>query len=107
MEIQRICAIYFSPTGTTKSVLKTMLSQFGFPKIGNKKCTSCGSCSKLCPTHAITNPRKKAGSTCIRCMRCIKICPQKARTYGKIKEMVAKLFLIIVSHGEKQSEFFA
>lgn len=72
----------------------------------NKKCTYCGVCSKLCPTQAINDPRKIAGKTCIRCMRCIKYCPQNARTYGKPKEIVARLFLIIASHGEKQTEFF-
>ena len=73
---------------------------------GNKKCVSCGICGKLCPTQSIANPRKTADATCIRCMRCIKICPKKARTYGKLKEITAKCFLKIVSHGEKQSAFF-
>ncbi|MCL2321103.1 MAG: EFR1 family ferrodoxin [Oscillospiraceae bacterium] len=73
---------------------------------GNKKCTHCGTCVKLCPTQAITNPRKKASVECIRCMRCIKYCPQNARTYGDIKKTIAKIFLTIASHKEKESEFF-
>ena len=72
----------------------------------NSKCTDCGMCIKLCPVHAITNPRKTAGASCIRCMRCIRYCPQKARTYGKAKEIVAKGFLTLVSRGVKQPEFF-
>ena len=69
-------------------------------------CTNCGVCVKLCPIHAISNPRKTAGASCICCMRCIRYCPQKARTYGKAKEIVAKGFLKLVSRGEKQLEFF-
>lgn len=74
---------------------------------GNKKCTHCGACNKLCPVHAIDNPQKAAGQACIRCMRCIKYCPQKARTYGKLMKIGAKLLLSFNSRGEeKQPEFF-
>ncbi|MCL1964350.1 MAG: hypothetical protein FWF69_04735 [Firmicutes bacterium] len=73
---------------------------------GNKKCTGCGVCGKLCPAQAIADPRRTAGSSCIRCMRCIRYCPQKARTYGKAKGVMAKAFLTIASRGEKQPEFF-
>jgi len=74
---------------------------------GNKKCTHCGACGKLCPVQAIDDPRKTAGQACIRCMRCIKYCPQKARTYGNLMKVGARLLLSINSHGEeKQPEFF-
>ena len=74
---------------------------------GSKGCTNCGICAKLCPIQAIGDPRKKAGRSCIHCMRCIKYCPRKARTYGRLMNVGAKLLLSIVSHGkEKQSEFF-
>jgi ferredoxin len=73
---------------------------------GNKNCTNCGVCNKLCPTRSITNPRKTASSVCIRCMRCVKYCPQNARTYGSFKRKIAKIFLTLVSRGEKQPEFF-
>ena len=74
---------------------------------GNKLCKHCGVCRKLCPVQAIDDPRKKAGNKCIHCLRCIKYCPQKARTYGRIKKVGAKLLLSFASHGkQKQSEFF-
>ena len=74
---------------------------------GKKTCTNCGICSKLCPVHAIGDPRKKAGRACIKCMRCIKYCPQKTRTYGKLKKVFGRLFLSFISRGmEKQPEFF-
>ena len=74
---------------------------------GNKKCTYCGVCGKLCPVQVIDDPRKIAGQACIRCMRCIKYCPQKARTYGKLMKVAGKIFLSLVSHSEeKRSEFF-
>ena len=74
---------------------------------GDKKCNKCGVCVKLCPVHAIDNPRKNAGQGCIRCMRCIKYCPQNARTFLKLVMVGVKLLLSFVSHGEeKQSEFF-
>lgn len=74
---------------------------------GNKKCTHCGACGKLCPVQAIDDPRKTAGQACIRCMRCIKYCPQKARTYGSLMKVGARLLLSLNSRGEeKQPEFF-
>ena len=74
---------------------------------GDQKCTQCGACCKLCPVQAIGDPRKTAGQACIRCMRCIKYCPQKARTYGKLMKVGAKLLLTFNSRGEeKQPEFF-
>ena len=74
---------------------------------GNMKCTSCGVCGKLCPVHAIDDPRKTAGQACIRCMRCVKYCPQNARTYGQLMKVGAKLLLSFNSSGkEKQPEFF-
>ncbi|MDR0490818.1 MAG: EFR1 family ferrodoxin [Oscillospiraceae bacterium] len=75
---------------------------------GDKKCTHCGVCNKLCPAQAIDDPRKKAGRACIHCLRCVKNCPQKARTYGKLLKVGAKLLLALNGSGrEKQSEFFA
>ena len=73
----------------------------------DNNCTNCGICKKLCPAQAIDNPRKKAGRACVHCLRCVKNCPHKARTYGKLLAIGAKLLLAFISGGkEKQPEFF-
>ena len=74
---------------------------------GDKNCTKCGACVKLCPMRAIDNPRKTAGKVCIRCMRCVKYCPQKARTFGGLKLIGVTILLTLINRGkEKQSDFF-
>ena len=67
----------------------------------NANCTSCGMCIKHCPVGAISNPKKTSHSSCVRCMRCIHFCPKRARTFGKYKEMIIKIFLRVMSRGEK------
>ena len=95
-----------SINGKVVSHLCDMRDMLPIKPHGNEKCTNCGICIKLCPTHTITDPRKTASSTCIRCMRCIKYCPQNARTYGSFKKNFAKIFLTVASHGKKQPDFF-
>ena len=74
---------------------------------GNKKCTDCGTCGRLCPVRAIDNPRKTAGQTCIRCMRCVRHCPKQARVYRCPVKLIGRPFLTLASRGvEKQPEFF-
>lgn len=63
---------------------------FGFKNFGikylwlafktNKKCTSCGLCSEICPTKAIKviNKKPKWSNKCEQCMRCMNLCPQNA-----------------------------
>ncbi len=57
----------------------------------NKQCTSCGTCSAVCPVEAI--PKDKPSSTditkCISCMRCVSVCPHHARGINKIAKSVA------------------
>ncbi len=55
-----------------------------------EKCTRCGTCERICPTHNITvgNDGIRWGSSCTRCYACIHWCPQGAveiggRTTGK------------------------
>ena len=48
---------------------------------GDKSCTNCGKCAKLCPVGAIPkdDPRSVDGSKCICCMRCTEVCPVGAK----------------------------
>jgi Pyruvate/2-oxoacid:ferredoxin oxidoreductase delta subunit/flavodoxin len=73
---------------------------------GNKKCSKCGVCTKLCPENAIdkTNPKKTDKKKCICCMRCIKYCPNKARDLTKLEYSVAKLFMNIVKNLKYNNE---
>lgn len=47
------------------------------------KCTSCGTCNKLCPMDVnvmsyISQGKKVKSSECIQCGICVNVCPQKA-----------------------------
>lgn len=55
-----------------------------FAPKGNKSCTGCGICSKVCPTGAISSsaPRKTDTQKCIRCFACVKQCPAFARNFS-------------------------
>lgn len=48
---------------------------------GDKTCTNCGKCAKLCPVGAIPkeDPRNVDSSKCICCMRCTTVCPVGAK----------------------------
>ncbi len=62
-----------------------------FKPKANKKCTSCGVCSAMCPVEAI--PKDKPSATdktkCISCMRCVTVCPNHARGINKIVKSIA------------------
>lgn len=57
----------------------------------NKKCNSCGTCVKPCPTEAIPkeNPKMTDKKLCISCARCINVCPQNARQFGGLVYKIA------------------
>ena len=57
----------------------------------SRRCTSCGNCSRLCPTGAIdpAAPQGVDKSRCIKCGRCVAICPTKARRFYGIKYSLA------------------
>ncbi len=58
---------------------------------GNRKCTECGTCVKLCPEGAIymETPRKTDKEKCIACGRCIVVCPANARHFGGLLYKIA------------------
>jgi len=49
------------------------------------RCDSCGACSKVCPTWAISvqSPAKVDQLSCIPCRKCEIVCPKEAIRYGK------------------------
>lgn len=57
----------------------------------NKKCTSCGTCVRLCPVQAIdeNNPRRTNETLCISCAKCIYVCPEKSRRFGGLLYKIA------------------
>ncbi len=51
-------------------------------------CTSCGLCTRVCPTQNITlvDGRPQWGKDCVQCVACIHRCPQRAIEYGDISQ---------------------
>lgn len=72
---------------TTKMVERWYNHSFTKTKkfYSTNECSSCGMCSKLCPTNTIVmeNGKPKWTKNCIHCMSCINRCPKRAIEYGK------------------------
>ncbi len=51
-------------------------------------CTSCGLCSRICPTQNIrlVDGRPQWGSDCVQCVACIHRCPAQAIEYGTVSQ---------------------
>ena len=48
----------------------------------SESCSSCGLCSRRCPTGAISeDPSKTVHSECIVCLRCVEVCPESAISF--------------------------
>lgn len=76
---------------------------------GDKSCTNCGACVKICPTGAISaeSPRKTNPDACIGCGACIGACPVKARDYhGLAYQAASKVFKVKCAQYKKPEMFF-
>ncbi|MDL2255917.1 EFR1 family ferrodoxin [Parabacteroides sp. OttesenSCG-928-K15] len=75
---------------------------------GDRKCTACGTCVKLCPTQAIAadTPRKTNKEKCIACARCIAVCPAKARHFGGIMYKIAGKKFLKTYSTRKEPDFY-
>jgi len=73
---------------------------------GNRNCSKCGLCVKLCPQKAIkaNNPRKNIKNKCISCMRCVKYCSKNARDLTPFEYFVSKIFIGIVKKTKFKKE---
>jgi len=59
-----------------------------FPVVVADKCTACGICIDICPTHTIVMRDNKAiveVDNCRNCRVCIARCPEKAIILGTVK----------------------
>ena len=79
-----------------------------FKPKGNKNCTECGLCAKMCPVNAIQADNFKITdkSVCISCMRCVKYCPKNARNLSKLEQYIAHKFILSKCNGEKENQIF-
>jgi len=76
---------------------------------GDSKCDKCGTCVKMCPTHAIPekNPKKTDKNLCISCARCIAVCPRHSRKFrGLIYSITRKKFESNYATVRKEPEVF-
>lgn len=75
---------------------------------GNRKCTKCGTCVKLCPVQAIeeSNPRNTDKEKCIACGCCIVVCPVDARHFGGLLYKIAGKKFVKAYSGRKEPEMY-
>jgi NAD-dependent dihydropyrimidine dehydrogenase PreA subunit len=74
---------YLCPVGA----LTSLTAAFALNNIRpSSKCTACGTCSKACPTQAITTNAQGIpcinSAECIVCAKCLRTCPENALTFG-------------------------
>jgi len=79
------------------------------PRYAATSCTTCGSCSKVCPTGIIASgigawvsPEQE--KQCIGCMACVRACPSTARTNRVNPMMQFMLGMILKKPSGERSE---
>lgn len=80
-----------------------------FAPKGDKSCTGCGVCAKICPAGAIdaAAPRKTDTQKCIRCFACVKQCPARARKLSNpLFRVAAKKLEDNLTKADRQCEGF-
>ncbi|MBN2652950.1 MAG: EFR1 family ferrodoxin [Spirochaetales bacterium] len=71
-------------TGLVGSFFYKSLKNFDKKFFATDACTSCGICTRICPSYNILldeNRRPNWKGTCTACMACVHLCPEKAINY--------------------------
>lgn len=80
-----------------------------FTPKGDKSCTGCGTCVRICPSGAIPAeaPRETDAKKCIRCLACVHACPAGARRVGgPVYSMVKHKLEKELTKTEKEARLF-
>lgn len=75
---------------------------------GDRKCSSCLACVKVCPVKAISseNPRKTDDCKCIKCGRCVTVCPEGSRKFRGLLYRAAEMKFVSAYSDRKEPEIF-
>lgn len=95
---------HFDKSSINKKPLADAYSGFQFYQftLNEDNCTLCGSCARLCPTHALTlsdNALTFEGKQCVGCRLCQDLCPEQAISIkDEIASSAAQSHKMIVQH---------
>ncbi len=78
-----------------------------YPK-GDRKCSGCKACAKVCPAGAIdpSNPKKTDTHKCISCGRCVVVCPEHSRRFRGLLYKIAENKFIKAYSGRKEPDTY-
>ena len=78
-----------------------------YPK-GDRKCSGCKACAKVCPAGAIdpSNPKKTDTRKCISCGRCVVVCPEYSRRFRGLLYKIAENKFIKAYSGRKEPDTY-